>query len=85
MRAKHAPLIAIFVGLWPLFGQGLTVVGSGYFNPVAMVFAPGQITTIFVSGLTVDPTMRTPETIRAAVLQVLADPSYRNNAQRVQQ
>jgi MGT family glycosyltransferase len=36
-------------------------------------------------GLTVDPTMRTAEAIRSAVRQVLADPSYRSNAQHVQQ
>jgi len=35
-------------------------------------------------GLTVGPTMRTAEAIRDAVRKVLADPSYRANAQRVQ-
>jgi hypothetical protein len=38
-----------------LFGQGMTLVGSGYAVPQIRV-APGQITTIFVSGLNVDTT-----------------------------
>jgi hypothetical protein len=47
---------AILIGLSPLFGQGVTLVGSGYSNPTAIRVSPGQITTIFVSGLTTDPT-----------------------------
>jgi hypothetical protein len=44
------------MGLVPLFGQGVTLVGSGYSNPTSIRVSPGQITTIFVSGLTTDPT-----------------------------
>ena len=47
---------AILVGIYPLFGQGVTLVGSGYSNPTSIRVSPGQITTIFVSGLTTDPT-----------------------------
>jgi hypothetical protein len=39
-----------------LFGQGATLVGAGYANPMNIRVSPGQITTVFVSGLTTDPT-----------------------------
>ena len=45
---------AIFIGLSPLFGQGVTLVGSGYSNPTSIRVSPGQITTLFVSGLNLD-------------------------------
>ena len=38
-----------------LFGQGLTLVGSGYVNPTLIQVSPGQITTFYVSALDVDP------------------------------
>lgn len=47
---------AIIMSLGPLFGQGMTLVGMGYSNPTNIRVSPGQITTIFVSGLTTDPT-----------------------------
>jgi uncharacterized protein (TIGR03437 family) len=37
------------VGL--LFGQGPTLVGTGYTDPSYILIAPGQITTLFVTGL----------------------------------
>jgi hypothetical protein len=37
--------------LAPLFGQGMTLTGSGYANPNPIRVSPGQITTLFVSGL----------------------------------
>jgi hypothetical protein len=37
--------------LAPLFGQGMTLVGSGYTSPTPIRVSPGQITTLFVSGL----------------------------------
>jgi hypothetical protein len=42
---------AILMGLSPLFGQGMTLVGSGYSDPTIIRVAPGQITTFFVAGL----------------------------------
>ena len=47
---------AILLGLSPLFGQGVTLVGSGYSNPTSISVSPGQITTFFVSGLDIDLT-----------------------------
>jgi hypothetical protein len=35
----------------PLFGQGMTLMGSGYASPTTIRVSPGQITTFFVSGL----------------------------------
>jgi uncharacterized protein (TIGR03437 family) len=42
------------VNLARLFGQGLTLVGSGYSNPTLIRVSPGQITTFYVTGLRVD-------------------------------
>jgi uncharacterized protein (TIGR03437 family) len=42
---------AIVVGLVPLFGQGITLSGTGYTDPSIVRVAPGQITTLFVAGL----------------------------------
>ena len=46
---------AILIGLSPVFGQGVTLAGSGYANTTTILVSPGQITTLFVSGLNVDP------------------------------
>jgi hypothetical protein len=59
MRRIHvlkSASLAILIGLSPLFGQGVTLVGSGYSNPTSIRVSPGQITTLFVSGLDIDPT-----------------------------
>src|SRR5579871_5534978 len=37
-----------------LLGQGATLVGAGYANPASIRVAPGQITTIFATGLNPD-------------------------------
>lgn len=58
MRRIHvleSASFAILIGLYPLFGQGVTLVGSGYSNPTNIRVSPGQITTFFVSGLNLDP------------------------------
>ncbi|MCL5746516.1 MAG: hypothetical protein M1541_21725 [Acidobacteria bacterium] len=39
------------MSLGPLFGQGPTLVGTGYSDPSIFRVAPGQITTLFVTGL----------------------------------
>ncbi|MBI1353149.1 MAG: hypothetical protein GC160_02300 [Acidobacteria bacterium] len=39
------------VGVGSLFGQGPTLSGSGYSSPAIWGVAPGQITTLFVTGL----------------------------------
>src|SRR5260370_17305393 len=44
------------MSLGTLFGQGMTVVGSGYTSPTQIRVSPGQITTIFVSGLNTNQT-----------------------------
>ena len=51
IRIRETASCAILIGLSPLFGQGLTLVGSGYSNPIPIRVSPGQITTFFVSGL----------------------------------
>jgi hypothetical protein len=38
---------AVLMNLAPLFGQGMTVVGSGYASPTTIRVSPGQITTSF--------------------------------------
>jgi hypothetical protein len=37
--------------LGPLFGQGITLSGTVYADPSSIKLAPGQITTLFVTGL----------------------------------
>lgn len=39
------------VSLGSLFGQGITLAGAGYSDPSVIRAAPGQITTLFVTGL----------------------------------
>jgi uncharacterized protein (TIGR03437 family) len=39
------------ISLGPLFGQGATLTGSGYSDPSIINVAPGQVTTLFVTGL----------------------------------
>lgn len=41
----------LLMSLGPLFGQGPTLTGTGYSNPSVVRVAPGQITTLFVTGL----------------------------------
>src|SRR5450759_2655307 len=50
-RMLLAALCAILMNLSPLFGQGMTLTGSGYASPTTIRVSPGQITTLFVSGL----------------------------------
>jgi len=50
-RMLLAALCAILMNLSPLFGQGMTLTGSGYASPTTIRVSPGQITTFFVSGL----------------------------------
>jgi hypothetical protein len=47
----EAASCAILMGLVPLFGQGITLSGTGYTDPSIIRVAPGQITTLFVTGL----------------------------------
>jgi hypothetical protein len=42
---------AIIMSLGLLFGQGITLSGTGYTDPSIIRVAPGQITTLFVTGL----------------------------------
>src|ERR1017187_1537860 len=42
---------AIIMSLVPMFGQGITLAGAGYSDPSVIRVAPGQITTLFVTGL----------------------------------
>src|ERR1019366_291667 len=44
-------LCAAFMTRGPLFGQGMTLTGSGYTSPTTIRVSPGQVTTLFVSGL----------------------------------
>ena len=50
-RMLLAALCAVLMNLSPLFGQGMTLTGSGYASPATIRVSPGQITTLFVSGL----------------------------------
>ena len=50
-RMLLAALCAILMNLSPLFGQGMTLTGSGYASPTLIRVSPGQVTTLFVSGL----------------------------------
>ena len=49
-------ICSLLMSLSPVFGQGMTLVGSSYTNPASIRVSPGQITTFFVSGLTPDLT-----------------------------
>jgi uncharacterized protein (TIGR03437 family) len=52
MRQVTIALVAaITVSLVPVFGQGITLSGTGYTNSTALRVAPGQITTLFVTGV----------------------------------
>jgi hypothetical protein len=44
-------LCEMFMSLGPMFGQGMTLAGSGYSDPSVIRVAPGQITTLFVTGV----------------------------------
>jgi len=48
-----------------LFGQGVTLIGSGYSDPSVIRVAPGQIATLFVTGL---KTVLLSQPINAAVV-----------------
>ena len=50
-RMLLAALCAVLMNLSPLFGQGMTLTGSGYASPTPIRVSPGQITTLFASGL----------------------------------
>lgn len=52
MRRNLRMRISLFVvSLGPLFGQGITLSGAGYSDPSIIRVAPGQITTLFATGL----------------------------------
>lgn len=52
MRRTLRTALCLFpISLGPLFGQGPTLAGTGYSNPSIIRVAPGQITTLFVTGL----------------------------------
>ena len=52
MRRMLRTAFCLFaMSLGPLFGQGPTLAGIGYSNPSIIRVAPGQITTLFVTGL----------------------------------
>ncbi len=46
-----ASLVMVFGARVLAAQSGITVIGSGYINPSTVVIAPGQITTIFLSGV----------------------------------
>lgn len=50
-RMFRAALCLFPMSLGHLSGQGSTLAGTGYANPSIMRVAPGQITTLFVTGL----------------------------------
>src|ERR1035441_2557591 len=50
-RMLLVSVCAALMTLAPLFGQGMTLTGSGYASPTPIRVSPGQITTLFVSGL----------------------------------
>jgi uncharacterized protein (TIGR03437 family) len=50
-RILVTAVCAIIMSLGPLFGQGITLSGSGYADPSIIRVAPGQIATLFVTGL----------------------------------
>ena len=52
MRRMLRTALCLFpISLGPLFGQGPTLAGTGYSNPSIIRVAPGQITTLFLTGL----------------------------------
>jgi hypothetical protein len=52
MRRKLLTAVcATIFSLWPVLGQGITLAGTGYSDPSVIRVAPGQITTLFVTGL----------------------------------
>src|ERR1035438_8270251 len=53
------------LSLAPLFGQGPTLTGTGYADPSVIKVAPGQITTLFVTGL---KTVLSVQPVNAAIL-----------------
>src|ERR1035437_8751044 len=55
-RMLLVSVCAVLMNLAPLFGQGMTLMGSGYASPTTIRVAPGQISTFFVSGLSTDTT-----------------------------
>jgi uncharacterized protein (TIGR03437 family) len=66
-RILPLTVCAITASLAPTFGQGPTLVGAGYFDPAVIRVAPGQITTLFVTGL---KTVLQPVTASAAPLPI---------------
>ncbi len=55
------------MNLAPLFGQGMTLVGSGYSNPTNIWVSPGQVITVFVSNTKTVLPLGSP-TLRATTL-----------------
>jgi hypothetical protein len=50
-RILFIAICSIPTNLLPVFGQGPTLAGTGYTDPSIVRVAPGQITTLFVTGL----------------------------------
>ena len=64
-RMLLAALCAILMNLSPLFGQGMTLTGSGYASPTTIRVAPGQVAMQFVNGL---KTILTSQPVNATLL-----------------
>jgi hypothetical protein len=50
-RTFLVSVCAALMTLAPLFGQGMTLVGSGYGNPTTIRVSPGQVAMLFVNEL----------------------------------
>jgi hypothetical protein len=60
---------AILMGLAPLVGQGTTLSGIGYTDPSIIRVAPGQITTLFATGL---KTVLSSQSVNATIVPLPA-------------
>ena len=56
VRRSLICILAVALTTGTAFGDGLTVVGTGYSGRGGIQVAPGQVTTFLVTGLTIDPT-----------------------------
>jgi hypothetical protein len=50
-RMLPVSVCAVLMTPAPLFGQGMTLMGSGYTSPTTIRVAPGQVAMLFVNGL----------------------------------
>jgi uncharacterized protein (TIGR03437 family) len=51
MRPGLGFVCCIVIGLGSVFGQGIRLSGAGYADPSVIQVAPGEVTTLFVTGL----------------------------------